>query len=318
MHRVFIDGQAGTTGLEIAEQLRQRSDIELLEIAADARKDTPARRELINAADVVILCLPDPAAIEAVELLDNPRTKVLDASSAHRVADDWTYGLPELTPDQRSQIRNAQLVSNPGCYPTGFILSTRPLIEAGILSPDLPLRLHAVSGYSGGGRQLIENYQALDAARPAEVLAPQAYGLDLSHKHVPEMQRYSGSAHKPLFAPTVGHYYKGMLVHVPLFFSELNGVQSVTDLHALLSERYADEPCIRVLPPNPAEALRDGRFLDPTAANDTNRVDMMLFGSDDHVLLTTRYDNLGKGASGAAVQNLNLMLGIDELEGLRL
>jgi N-acetyl-gamma-glutamyl-phosphate reductase len=318
MHRVFIDGQAGTTGLEIAERLRQHSDIELLEIAADARKDSAARRELINAADVVVLCLPDAAAVEAVSLLDNPDTKVLDASSAHRVADGWCYGLAELSSGQREQIRNARLVSNPGCYPTGFILSVRPLIETGILSPKLPLRLHAVSGYSGGGRQLIEKYQALDAAQPATVLPPMAYGLDLSHKHVPEMHRYSASDHPPLFAPSVGHYYKGMLVHVPLFYRELSGVTSADDMHALLAERYADEACIEVLPPNPVEALADGRFLDPTAANDTNRIDLMIFGGDDHLLLTTRYDNLGKGASGAAIQNLNLMLGINELEGLRL
>jgi N-acetyl-gamma-glutamyl-phosphate reductase len=314
--RVFIDGQAGTTGLEIAARLAPRSDIELLEIGAQLRKDLGRRAELLNSADLVVLCLPDDAAREAVALIENPRVKVLDASTAHRVAEGWTYGLPELTGEQRDAIRSAQRVSNPGCYPTGFVLSVRPLIEAGVLDAGLPLRVHAVSGYSGGGRAMIERYQAQPDGGE-RLRAPRAYGLSLAHKHVAEMQRYAGTVSRPLFAPMVGDYYKGMLVHVALFLRELRGIGSAADVHALLAERYAHEPCVDVLELNAPEALEEGAYLAPTAANDTNRIDVMVFGNDEHVLLVTRYDNLGKGASGAAVQNLNLMLGTDELTGLK-
>jgi N-acetyl-gamma-glutamyl-phosphate reductase len=311
--RVFIDGQAGTTGLEIASRLRSRRDIELLEIPDSARKDVSRRRELLNAADVVVLCLPDDAAREAVGLIENPSVKVLDASTAHRVAPDWTYGLPELGSDQRTAIASARRVSNPGCYPTGFVLSIRPLIDAGVLNADVPLRVNGLSGYSGGGRALIERYEAAGAG--ALQREPRAYALTLSHKHVPEMQRFSGTHARPLFTPMVAGYYKGMLVSVALFYRELTGVRSAAALHELLSERYADEPCVDVLPLNAVDALEQG-FLSPTGANDTNRVDLMVYSNDEHVLLVTRYDNLGKGASGAAIQNLNLMLGADELQGL--
>jgi N-acetyl-gamma-glutamyl-phosphate reductase len=313
--RVFIDGQAGTTGLEIASRLRPRRDIELLDIDDHQRKDVARRRDLLNAADLVVLCLPDDAAREAVALIENPRVRILDASTAHRVAPDWTYGLPELCPTQRDAIRTARRVSNPGCYPTGFLLSVRPLIDAGVLTPSQPLRVHAISGYSGGGRAMIERYQAEVAG--GALRAPRAYGLSLMHKHVPEMQRWACLQQPPLFTPMVADYYKGMLTHVALFRSELRGVASASALHGLLAARYADEPCIQVLPPNAPDAL-DGGFLAPNGANDTDRVDLMVFANDDQVLLVTRYDNLGKGASGAAVQNLNLMLGLDELEGLRI
>jgi N-acetyl-gamma-glutamyl-phosphate reductase len=313
--RVFIDGQAGTTGLEIASRLRPRRDIELLEIDDRERKDAARRRDLLNAADLVVLCLPDDAARDAVALIENPRVKILDASTAHRVAPDWTYGLPELCATQRDAIRTARRVSNPGCYPTGFLLSVRPLVDAGVLAPDQPVRVHAISGYSGGGRAMIERYQAQAAGE--DLHAPRAYGLSLAHKHVPEMQRYAGLERPPLFTPIVADYYKGMLAHVALFRSELRGVETTAALHGLFAARYADEPCIQVSPPNAPGAL-DGGFLAPTDANDTNRVDLMVFANDEQALLVTRYDNLGKGASGAAVQNLNLMLGLDELEGLRI
>jgi N-acetyl-gamma-glutamyl-phosphate reductase len=317
VQRVFIDGQAGTTGLEIAARLRARRDIELLEIDAAARKDPLRRKALLNQADVVVLCLPDDAAREAVTLLDNAATKVLDASTAHRVAAGWTYGLPELGPEQRCAIRSAHRISNPGCYPTGFILGVRPLLDAGLLDSSQPLSVHAVSGYSGGGRSMIEAYQRAEARGAAGVQPTRTYGLTLTHKHVPEMQRYAGTAVRPLFTPSVGHFYKGMLVHVPLSNAWLSNRANAADVHAVLRQRYADEPCIDVLPLGAADALEDG-YLSPTAANDTNRVDLMVFGNDIHTLLIARLDNLGKGASGAAVQNLNLMLGFDELQGLTL
>ena len=313
-YKVFIDGQAGTTGLEMAARMKARSDIDLLEIDDVERKNPARRQAYLSEADIVVLCLPDAAAKEAVALLGNGAARVLDASSAHRVAPDWVYGLPELTPEQRDSIRAANRVSVPGCYPTGFILSVRPLIDAGVLSAAQPLSVHAISGYSGGGRPMIERYRQAESVGIAGVRPPMTYGLNLQHKHVAEMHCYSGSRARPLFTPIVGHYYKGMLVHVPLANAFLNGA-SPSDVHALLSQRYADERCVNVLPLG-AEAALDGGYLSPIAANDTNRIDLMVFGNDTHTLLVSRYDNLGKGASGAAAQCLNLMLGVDELNGL--
>ncbi len=309
MHQVFIDGQAGTTGLEITARLEGRDDIALLRLSDAERKDQDARRHALRAADVAILCLPDDAAREAVAL-GGEQTRYIDASTAHRVADGWVYGLPEMTPEQRDAIRSASRVSNPGCYPQGFILLVRPLIEAGLLSADQPLTLHALSGYSGGGRQMIETYQAgvgdTHGARP--------YGRSLAHKHLPEMHRYSGCAHAPVFSPIVCNYLKGMSDHIPLHARMLKA--PIGELYACLADRYAGEPFVRVVPPDQNDAALDNGFLEPTACNDTNRLEIMLFGNDSHILLTARYDNLGKGASGAAVQNLNLMLGIDERTGL--
>jgi len=312
--QVFIDGQAGTTGLEIAARLRARHDIGLLEIDDEQRKDPARRKAYLQQADIVVLCLPDTAAREAVELLDQGTARVLDASTAHRIAPGWVYGLPELNPAQRNSIRTARRVSVPGCYPTGFILSVRPLIDAGLLRSTQPLSVHAVSGYSGGGRAMIQQYRQAELRGLAGVIPPQTYGLTLLHKHVPEMQCFSGSAVRPLFTPVVGHYYKGMLVHVPLANEWLNGA-GPAEVHAALSARYAHEACINVLPLGAPAALDTG-FLSPIGANDTNRVDLMVFGNETHTLLVSRYDNLGKGASGAAIQNLNLLLGIDELHGL--
>ncbi len=314
MHRVFIDGQAGTTGLEIAARLRGRGDLALLEIDDTTRKDRKARAALLNQADLVVLCLPDEAAREAVTLIDNPRTRILDASTAFRTAPDWVYGLPELDPNQRSLIRRATRVSNPGCYPTGFILTVRPLIDAGLLDANAALSVHAFSGFSGGGRPMVERYRA-HAAADGPAMPPKSYGLALNHKHVPEMTRYSGLSAAPLFAPAVADYYKGMLVHVPLDARLLRSRAGAAQIHEALSKRYRDEACVRVWPLGATEALDDG-FLDPTGANDTNRIDVMVFGNSAQALVVSRYDNLGKGASGAAVQNLNLMLGLRELEGL--
>ena len=309
-HAVFIDGQAGTTGLELAARLKRHPAIEVIAIEDRWRKDPERRRALFAAADVVALCLPDDAAKCAVALA--PETRFLDASTAHRLADGWTYGLAELTPGQRERIRAAPRVANPGCYPTGFVLGIRPLIDAGVLGADVPLRSHALSGYSGGGKGMVAKYRACD--QPAWRTRP--YALDLQHKHVPEMRAFSGTLAAPLFSPAVGHYYSGMVVQVGLFTSELEAGATARDVHQTLAERYRDEAFVHVHQfPTPAEAVRDG-FLSPTERNGTNHLDLMVFGNREQVQIVSRYDNLGKGASGAAVQNLNLMLGLTETTGL--
>jgi N-acetyl-gamma-glutamyl-phosphate reductase len=310
MARVFIDGQAGTTGLEILARLDGRDEIDLITIDDAARKDTAHRRACLRDADVAVLCLPDDAARESVALADGA-TRILDASTAHRTSDGWAYGLPEMSPTARQEIAEAQFVSNPGCYPQGFILLVRPLIEAGLLERSTPVRCHAVSGYSGGGRQMIEQFRAFTPEQ-AEALNTQDYALTLLHKHVPEMHTYSGTQHAPLFAPSVANYYKGMLVHVPLFASELAGA-SPRAISDLLRSTYAGERFVRVCEASEGDA---GNFLNPTACNSTNNLDLMVFGNDQQVLLVARYDNLGKGAAGAAVQNLNIMLGLEEETGL--
>ena len=309
-YSVFIDGQAGTTGLELAARLSSHPGIDLLTAEDRFRKDAQHRRSLFEQADVVALCLPDDAAGEAVCL--EPGARFLDASTAHRTSPGWTYGLPEIGASQREAIRASARVANPGCDPTGFVLSIRPLIEAGLLDPALPLRLHAVSGYSGGGKSMIAKYQSCDT--PA--LRTRPYGFGLAHKHVPEMQRYAKTHSAPLFAPSVGHYYRGMLVQVALFTSELSGNAKPSDVWRALTDRYRDEPFVHVHGLHPEKALDDG-FLNPTSRNGSNHLDLLVFASDEQLLIVSRYDNLGKGAAGAAVQNLNLMLGLPEAEGLR-
>ena len=314
-HCVFIDGHAGTTGLELASRLRRHPGIDLLVIEDRLRKDAGRRRELLDRADVAVLCLPDDAARQAVDLA--PEARFLDASTAHRLSEDWLYGLPELAPDQRRRIRTAQRVANPGCYPTGFALGIRPLIDAGALDADLPLRVHAVSGYSGGGysgggKSLIAKYQDCDA--PAWRIRP--YALNLDHKHVPEMRTYAKTSIAPLFTPAVGHYYRGMLVQIGLFTRELEGDTTPADVQRILAERYRGEPFVHVHDPQPAGGVLQDGFLSPTGRNGTNHLDLLVFGSDEQLVIVARYDNLGKGAAGAAVQNLNLMLDRAETEGL--
>ena len=311
--RVFIDGQAGTTGIEIFQRLRQRRDIELLSVDEAQRKDPKARARLFDRADIAVLCLPDEAAREAVALAGG-RCRLLDASTAHRTADGWTYGLPELTPNQADAIAGADRVSNPGCYPQGFILCIRPLIDAGLLSPEANLSLHALSGYSGGGRKMIEAYEAADLEQ-REKWGTRPYALSLGHKHLPEMQRYSGLSAPPLFTPTVGTFRQGMVTLVPLFGEQLEGGAQAADVADALARAYRDSPFVTVSPHGDCHGL-DGGYLSPGGCNGTNRMEISLFGNERQLLLAARYDNLGKGASGAAVQNLNLMLGCEATRGL--
>ena len=315
MHRVFIDGQAGTTGLQIHQRLSVRSDIELIEIDPARRKDADARQEIINKADVVILCLPDDAARETVAGNRNPGARFIDASTAHRTDPSWCYGFPEMVNAQRAKIARATHVANPGCYPTGFLTAVRPLVEEGLLSADTLVSIHAISGYSGGGRQLIERYEARAEAAPDNLWHARPYALSLQHKHVPEMTRYSGLNTAPIFLPLVGHFHRGMLVSVPVHRAQWMKPVTPDDIHRLLCARYEAEPCIRIHPFGDETELDQG-FLDPEGANGTNRIDLFVFGHADQMVLVARLDNLGKGAAGAAVQNLNLMLQVNELEGL--
>ena len=312
MATIFIDGQAGTTGIEIATRLRGRSDLKLLDIADQQRKDPTVREQMFKQADVTILCLPDDAAVAACDLAAD-HCRILDASSAHRVQPDWVYGLPELHAKSREAIAAADKVSNPGCYPQGFILSILPLVEAGLLDTGTPLRCTAVSGYSGGGRQMIESFRDFTPEQ-ADTFNTQAYGLNQSHKHLPEMQRYSGTAVAPIFLPTVANYYKGMVTSIALFASELNDA-TPAEVQAILAQRYDDERFIQVAPVNAPEHLVNG-YLNPTACNGTNNLELMVFGDAQRIVINARYDNLGKGAAGAAIQNLNIMLGLQEELGL--
>ena len=310
-YHAFVDGQEGTTGLRIHEYLAQRADVEVLRIDADKRKDPAERARLLNAADVAFLCLPDAAAIEAAALVTNPNTCLIDASTAHRTAPGWAFGLPELAPGQRALIRQSKRISNPGCHASAFILLLRPLVDAGLVPADALVSASSITGYSGGGKKMIEQYQAGGDAR---LDAPRPYALNLHHKHLPEMSTHTGLQIPPVFMPIVGSFYKGLSVSVPLHQTQLGGV-SAEALHAALVARYAGERFIRVMPLRDPATLADG-FFDVQACNDTNRVDILVFASDTQVLLIARLDNLGKGASGAAVQSMNVHLGLDEGLGL--
>jgi N-acetyl-gamma-glutamyl-phosphate reductase len=314
VYKVFIDGEAGTTGLQIRQRLARRADIQLLAIDPDLRKDPAARQACLNGADAVILCLPDDAAREAVSLIDNPAVKVIDASTAHRVAPDWAFGFPEMSKTQRARIAAATRISNPGCYSTGFIALVRPIVEAGLVPADWPITSHAVSGYTGGGKAMIAEFE--DAASPNYTTATfRTYANTLGHKHVPEMRIHCDLALRPLFSPAVGRYAQGMIVEVPLQIGAMPTAVTVADLHDTLSAAYEGERFVEVASRHEARA---GPQLDPEALNGTNRLKLYVFGeeAEGQARLVAVLDNLGKGAAGAAVQNLNIALGLAETEGL--
>ena len=313
--KVYVDGQEGTTGLRIHEVLAGRSDVELLRIDPERRKDPAESARLLNAADVAFLSQPDAAAREAAAMVTNPRTCLIDASTAHRTAPGWVFGLPELAPGQRERLRQAKRIANPGCHASAFILLLRPLVDAGLVPPGLPVSALSITGYSGGGKKMIEQYRA----EPAEPLltSPRPYGLSLAHKHVPEMMAHTGLQARPILMPIVSNFYKGLAVQVPLHLSQLAPGTTPEALHAALARHYEGERFVRVKPLRDAATLEAaGGYFDVQACNDTNHADLFVFGNDSQALLIARLDNLGKGASGAAVQSMNVHLGVDEGLGL--
>ena len=305
--KIFIDGEAGTTGLQIRDRLAGRRDLELLTSAADKRKDQSERKRLLNAADIAILCLPDDAARESVSLIDNDHTRVIDASSTHRVAPGWAYGFAEMDKGQAAKIAAAKRVANPGCWPQGPIAGLRPLVEAGLIPADFPVTTHGITGYSGGGRQMIADYEA--AGETANAYQP--YGLTFRHKHLPELEAYAKLARPALFTPAIGDFAQGMVTLVPLQLWTLKSVPTGRQLHAAIADHYAaiSGGFVEIAPFVEAERLPE---LNPEVYNDTNRMRLHVFADDKkaQAVLVAVYDNLGKGASGAAVQNLNLMLGV--------
>ena len=311
-YRVFVDGQEGTTGLRINEYLAARQDIEVLRIDPDRRKDPAERARLLNAADVAFLCLPDAASREAVSLITNPNTCVIDASTAFRTTDSWAYGLPELTRGQREKVRASKRIAVPGCHASAFVLAVRPLVEAGLMPADYPVSAFSLTGYSGGGKKMIAEFEAggnprLDSPRP--------YALGLEHKHLPEMRVQAGLAQAPIFNPIVGNFLKGLAVTVPVFPALLSRKADAEAILDIYRKHYEGEQFVRVHPFN-SEANLDGGFFDVQASNDTNRVDLFVFGNGERLNLVARLDNLGKGAAGAAVQCMNVHVGADEATGL--
>ncbi len=308
MKKVFIDGGAGTTGLRIKERLSNRTDIELIILSEDKRKDTTARREAINGADIAFLCLPDAAAIEAVSLIENPETVVIDASTAHRTNPDWTYGFPELSKEHEEKIKKSKRIANPGCHASGFISLVYPLVEKGIISKDILLSCTSLTGYSGGGKKMIADYESME--RDWLLEAPRQYGLSQSHKHLPEMKAISGIENDPVFLPIVAAFYSGMEVTVPLFKSQLNAGFSAEDIKNAYKEKYTG-PIVKYV-----EDFDEAGFCSANRLEMKDSMEISVSGNEDRILLIARYDNLGKGASGAAIECMNLVLGADLTEGL--
>lgn len=311
--KIFIDGKAGTTGLKIYERLGKRDDIEILLIDEDKRKDNNERARLINSADIVFLCLPDDAAREAVSLCTNPDTRIIDASTAHRTNPEWDYGFPELSEKHRENIRKSKRVAVPGCYASGFISLVYPLVQAGVLPEDYPVTSHAVSGYSGAGNKMINVIES--DAKTSEMFSPRQYALAQSHKHLPEMKAVCGLKYPPMFNPIVDDYFSGMVVSLPLVSRCLSKRYTPKDIHEIMTAHYAGQHFVKVMELGGNETLPDG-FLAANTLADTNNMQIFVFGNDEQILLCSRLDNLGKGASGAAVQCMNIMLGIDEAHGL--
>lgn len=307
--KVYIDGQSGTTGLQIYERIESRDDLELLRIDEDRRHDAAERARLINEADVVFLCLPDDAAREAVGLVENPNTCVIDASTAHRTSPGWTYGFPELSHKQREAIAHSKRIANPGCHATGLISCTAPLVRMGVVPTDYPLTCYSLTGYSGGGKRMIASYEATE--RPSSLDAPGIYGLNLTHKHLPEMQRVCGLTYAPVFMPIVDDYYKGMATTIMLQNRLLPNRPSAAEIRERLAEYYAGERFVTV---RPYEENPDTIYANGLAG--TNELHIIVCGTTDRTSVTALFDNLGKGASGAAVQNMNIALGLDEATGL--
>ena len=312
-YKVFIDGKEGTTGLKIFERFSGRSDIELLIISDEKRKDINARKKMINESDYTFLCLPDAAAIESVSLVENPNTKIIDASTAHRTNSGWAYGLPELSPNHRKNIEGSKRVAVPGCYASGFISLVYPLVQDGVIAAHQPIICHAVSGYSGAGKKMIEKYEGDD--KPQEYFSPRQYALSQNHKHLNEMKTITGLSYKPMFNPIVDNYYSGMVVSVPIISRALYKRTSAQQIWETLAEHYKDEHFVKVMPFMGEGVLEDG-FLAANTLAGTNDLQIFVFGNDEQILLASRLDNLGKGASGAAVQCMNIMMGIDEKTGL--
>lgn len=309
---MFIDGSAGTTGLRIADRLSERQDISLLTLPEHLRKDREARRQMINTSDITFLCLPDDAAREAVSLCENQNTKIIDASTAHRTEAGWSYGFPELSPSHREAVRNGKRVAVPGCHASGFCALVYPLIQSGILPADYPIASHSVTGYSGGGKSMIADFNAEN--RPDYMNSPGQYALSANHKHLKEMTAVCGLKQKPLFNPIVADFYSGMVVSVPLYVSYLKGINGVKELHEFFCEYYKNEKLITILPFH--EKGTESGFLYANEMVGKDSMQILVSGNDERVLTAARFDNLGKGASGAAVQCMNIMLGIDETTGL--
>ena len=307
MKKIFIDGKAGTTGLRIYERLSERSDIELMLLPEEKRKDIEARREALNTCDIAFLCLPDAAAIESVGLIENENVKVLDTSTAHRTAPGWAYGFPELSAQHRERIKNSNRIAVPGCHASGFISLVYPLVEAGAISADTLLTCHSLTGYSGGGKKMIAEYE--DTEPDTALESPRQYGLTQNHKHLKEMKAITGINSFPAFCPIVADYYSGMLVTVPLFKEQLNGV-TIEDIKKIYAEKYTSD-IVRY-----KDEIGENGFICSNKLSFNDSMEIFVEGNEDRILLMSRYDNLGKGASGAAIQNMNILLGTDEKTGL--